>query len=197
MADIMPPPIHPSRFPVPEWGATFWSRVEVAGQCWLWTMPLRNGYGQFSRGYQDWGAAGAHRIAYLWVNGSIPRGLVLDHLCRIRHCVNPKHLEPVTNAENVVRGKSVAAAWAARTECAEGHALAPYVSGVPRRCTPCDNEKARARRFKQPSQSSNTGPCSSCGHVRHVRVNGLLHRHRKAAGDVCPGSGQPSAGVAG
>lgn len=74
--------------------------------CHVWTGPLTTGgYGRFS-----WTSPGgqrlhnAHRIAYHLHVGPIPGGLVIDHLCRTRNCVNPKHLEAVTQSENLRRG---------------------------------------------------------------------------------------------
>lgn len=73
--------------------------------CWLWLASLRaNGYGQVGRGGRGSGMELAHRAAYNLYVGPIPDGLVLDHLCRVRACVNPAHLEPVTNTENLRRG---------------------------------------------------------------------------------------------
>jgi hypothetical protein len=51
----------------------------------------------------------AHRFAYELLVGPIPEDLELDHLCRVRHCVNPAHLEPVTHLENILRGMRAAA----------------------------------------------------------------------------------------
>ena len=76
----------------------FWSKVEF-GEHWLWrgrTHPM-SGYGTYSRSQ-------AHRVAYEFCVGPIPDGLVIDHLCRIRHCVHPDHLEAVTHQENCRRG---------------------------------------------------------------------------------------------
>ncbi len=72
--------------------------------CWLWTMSLDGrGYGQmWDREKRT--RVTAHRFLYEHIVGPVPEGLDLDHLCRVRHCVNPAHLEPVTRAENVRRG---------------------------------------------------------------------------------------------
>jgi hypothetical protein len=87
--------------------------------CWLWTgYTLPTGYGQFfSKGLNKL----PHRIAYLAVHGSLPKELVLDHICRTRNCVNPAHLEPVTIGENVMRGETLAAQNAAKECCPYGH----------------------------------------------------------------------------
>lgn len=86
--------------------------------CWLWTAARnQNGYGRFWDGVR---LVQAHRWSYEYHVGAIPEGLQLDHLCRVRHCVNPEHLEPVTHAENGRRG--LAGAWqAAKTHCKNGH----------------------------------------------------------------------------
>lgn len=81
-------------------GGRFASKIEPQPDgCWLWTASCgRGGYGQVWHGGT---MARAHRVVYLLVTGSpIPDGLELDHLCRVRHCVNPEHLEPVTRQEN-------------------------------------------------------------------------------------------------
>jgi hypothetical protein len=62
-----------------------------------------------------------HRWTWEQANGPIPEGLVIDHLCRNRACCNPEHLEPVSPEENVKRGIGVAAKFAARTHCDNGH----------------------------------------------------------------------------
>lgn len=74
-----------------------------ANGCWLWSgCILKSSYSQVSRdGVREY----AHRWMYKRHKGEIPEGLDLDHLCRIRHCVNPDHLEPVTRTENAQRGQ--------------------------------------------------------------------------------------------
>lgn len=104
--------------------AVLGERTERTPTCWLWTGALnRGGYGLVSF---DSKRRMAHRVAYELVKGPIPKGLVLDHLCRVRNCVNPDHLEPVTNRENVLRGIGLSAIAARRNQCEKGHA---YVAG--------------------------------------------------------------------
>lgn len=96
-------------------------RVRVTDDCWLWTGTLNNGgYGMF---WFDGGTVTAHRWSYEHHKG--PLGdKVVDHLCRVRHCVNPEHLEAVTQQENQMRGPTTKAAMnAAKTHCPKGH---PY-----------------------------------------------------------------------
>lgn len=87
----------------------FQAKVSPAGDgCWLWTgARFFNGYGQFRGGGGGSARVRAHRWSYEYHVGPIPEGLQLDHLCRIRHCVNPAHLEPVTQAENNRRKPSL------------------------------------------------------------------------------------------
>lgn len=185
MADIVPPPIHPSRGPVPDWAEIFWDRVEISDPHWLWTGPTNHGYGTSSHAYREWGTSRVHRVSYLWVYGSIPEGLVLDHLCRVRHCVRPDHLEPVTNTENVHRQ------FAVKTHCLNGHPLGEYVPGVIRPCAPCQQERGLAAHYATPTNSPSAARCGGCGELRHLRVNGLMHKHKVFSGGTCPGSGQP------
>lgn len=94
--------------------ARFWMKVGRSGDCWEWSGADTTGYGHFRLpGRRD---VLAHRYAYEYLIGPIPGGLQLDHLCRNRRCVNPEHLEPVTQAENIRR--------AAKTHCVHGHELA-------------------------------------------------------------------------
>jgi hypothetical protein len=85
--------------------------------CWLWKGATReNGYGAVGLG------SCVHRIAYEWMVGPIPSGMDIDHLCRVRNCVNPFHLEPVTRSENVRRA-ALYGPFALRRYCRRGHAL--------------------------------------------------------------------------
>lgn len=81
----------------------FWTKVAITPSCWLWLAATnQNGYGTFSHESRP---CKAHRFAYELLVGPIPEGLVLDHLCRVRNCVNPSHLEPVTQVENLRRAR--------------------------------------------------------------------------------------------
>jgi len=84
--------------------------------------PSRQGYGRIS--VADCVQL-AHRVSYEAFVGPIPTGMVLDHLCRQRMCVNPGHLEPVTNRENIRRGKGFAGLNAQKTHCPHDHEYTP------------------------------------------------------------------------
>lgn len=89
--------------------------------CWLWMRFLeKGGYGLI---HSDHKAKRAHRVGYELYRGQIPQGLTLDHLCRVRCCVNPWHLEAVTIGQNVLRGAGFPAVNLRKTHCMHGHAL--------------------------------------------------------------------------
>jgi hypothetical protein len=82
----------------------------MSSGCWIWLGPVYpNGYGKMSRRIH--GTQLAHRAFYAEYRSHPPAGLDLDHLCRVRHCVNPWHLEPVSRSTNLRRGST------ARTTC--------------------------------------------------------------------------------
>ena len=101
----------------------FWAKVNKTDTCWLWTASTTNGYGKIHSGGRSRKMLLAHRVAYEMLVGPIPEGMHLDHLCRVILCVNPKHLEPVTLQENVLRGENFIAKRARQTECLRGHPL--------------------------------------------------------------------------
>lgn len=122
----------------------FWARIthDESG-CWLWdAADPSNGYGKFNL---HGSVRYAHRVSYELLVEPIPAGLVLDHLCRVRHCVNPAHLEPVTHRVNILRGTAPSAIKAHATTCDEGHPLPPREPGRKRVCRECRNAYRRKR----------------------------------------------------
>jgi hypothetical protein len=103
------------------------AKIEPDSQtgCWRWTANRdKDTYGLFKLGV----TRRAHRVSYEHFVGRIPAGLVLDHLCRVRSCVNPYHLQPVTTRENLEAPGSLAPMKlnAAKTHCSRGHELAEW-----------------------------------------------------------------------
>ncbi len=126
----------------------FWSKVNKTESCWLWTASINpEGYGKFWVAGK--GRLRAHRVAYELVVGPIPEGLQIDHLCRVRHCVNPSHLEPVTHRENLLRGIGIPAVNAKKTHCLRGHPFSGdnlYIEPKGgRRCRECRRAVDRRR----------------------------------------------------
>ena len=69
--------------------------------CWIWQMGLgAHGYAAIGIGQRALGTGVGHRVAYTLFKGPIPDGLTIDHLCNVRACLNPDHLEAVTQEEN-------------------------------------------------------------------------------------------------
>lgn len=126
----------------------FWRHVVKTDSCWLWTAFIKDGYGHFRVGGR--GAAmqiaAAHRFSYELLR-PIPDGLVLDHLCRNRACVNPDHLEPVTDLENRRRGLTPPDG----PQCINGHDYTPENTYRDprygkRQCRICRREASRRMR---------------------------------------------------
>jgi 5-methylcytosine-specific restriction endonuclease McrA len=129
----------------------FWSKVQVTSSCWLWTGSCNpSGYGILRTVRPDgrWTTIGAHRVSYQLAVGPIPVSLELDHLCKVRHCVNPAHLEAVSRQENMRRGHR-----ANQTHCKRGHPLAGdnlHITAretIQRRCRTC--QRARTRMYSK------------------------------------------------
>lgn len=144
----------------------FWAKVDKGGPfpdasdplvtapatpCWQWIAATHHGYGVLTPSELRRGKTSvAHRIAYMEDVGDIPVGLQIDHLCRNRACVNPEHLEPVTQKVNQHRGGGWAGRHVRTTHCPAGH---PYdekhtqVDKIGRRkCRECHRIRENARR---------------------------------------------------
>jgi hypothetical protein len=122
--------------------------------CWRWTGAAnrRTGYGKFSleKGRQVL----PHRFAYESLRSEIPAGLQIDHLCRVRLCVNPWHMEPVTARVNILRSDNPAAINARREACQKGHPFTEentyrVVGKSYRKCATCHKARARSYRVAQ------------------------------------------------
>ena len=96
----------------------YWVKVKKTDTCWLWIGARCLGYGVIRVGTKQ---VKAHRVFYEHLIGAVPTGLQLDHLCRVKNCVNPSHLEPVTPRVNTLRGVGPTAQNAKREQCLNGH----------------------------------------------------------------------------
>jgi hypothetical protein len=136
------------KFDDPRLPVSFWNKCEVGpGSCWLWTGFLdRLGYGcvRMLGSVQK-----AHRMSAIVEFGDIA-SLDVDHLCRVRRCVNPAHLEPVTHRVNVLRGVAPTAENARKTACKNGHAFSADNTydrpGGSRVCKQCVRDAGRRYR---------------------------------------------------
>lgn len=128
------------------------AKVEMVTEsgCWIFMGVLNDGYGYM-------GATGrtrrAHRISYELYRGLIPPGLDLDHLCRVRCCVNPWHLEPVTERENTLRSPiAVTAVHSRKTHCSKGHPFSGDNLHIRpnggRRCKTCARDEVVAKYWR-------------------------------------------------
>lgn len=125
----------------------WWSRVAISepDDCWLWKFSVgSHGYGQTWDGRT---VRVAHRVAWTLVNGPIPEGLTIDHLCRVTRCCNPSHMRVVTMQVN-----SAANSNARKTHCKWGHEFTAANTCRDRRghryCRRCRNEYSRLWRLR-------------------------------------------------
>jgi hypothetical protein len=108
-------PLAGSEMPTGSDSERFWMNVDRTSDCWVWTAgTYADGYGAAKDSRVPRGQSRAHRLAYEWIVGPIPEGLVIDHVCHNRRCVNPSHLRAVTREEN---GSKHALVFILCTEC--------------------------------------------------------------------------------
>lgn len=125
--------------------------------CWNWNGGLNGpaGYGSFRTGTVHAGlrTVTSHRFMYeIWYGRPVPDGLVLDHLCRNRRCLNPLHLEAVTQRVNILRGRGPTAHNALKTHCPAGHEYSvenTYIHRGMRYCRTCKRDRPRAKRAEE------------------------------------------------
>jgi len=142
-------------------------RVEKTDTCWLWSGKLSaEGYGRLGHGRKF---HPVHRWIYEQLVAPVPKHLHMDHLCRVRHCVNPEHMEPVTPGENVRRGVSPIAKNSNKTHCPNGHQLTKVAWANRRQCVTCQrrfgeaaNEKLRQRKKAEGTYRKKLGGETHC-----------------------------------
>ena len=178
----------------------FWAKVDKhgpvpaccpdLGPCWIWQgKPKREGYGEF---YYQGAPKYAHRLSYEWSVRPIPPGLHIDHLCRVRICVNPGHLEPVTTLENTTRGdgpRLTSERGRAKTHCKHGHEFTEantYWYQGRRMCKTCMSDRQKVAMERQKAERHARGlklptpqPVCGWGHPMvppNLRVNSAGRR---------------------
>jgi hypothetical protein len=137
------------KHPIDSMPQRFIDKVNLSDNCWLWTASTNNfGYGRYKvNGKMIF----SHRYSYEHFKGDIPKGLTIDHLCRVRNCVNPAHLEAVTHQENCKRG-NVGKNQSDKTHCPQGHeytAENTYIAQNSRKCRECQYSRNKANRLRK------------------------------------------------
>jgi hypothetical protein len=142
----------------------FWTKVDKngpipedrpeLGPCWVWRGSIRrDGYGTVHQSKPVRRMVSTHIYAYEVVNGPVPAGLQLDHLCRNPACCRPDHLEAVTPQVNVLRSNSLSAQRARQQFCKNGHEFTPENTRVSKRnqrtCRACDREEHRTAAYRE------------------------------------------------
>lgn len=115
---------------------------EPMSGCVLWLGSVDgSGYGHLRTGDGSRRVRHAHKVAWELVRGPVPPGLVIDHKCRVRSCINPEHMRAVTFSENVLCGDGPTARNARRTHCLNGHPFDVVRPSGVRACKRCHNAR--------------------------------------------------------
>ena len=148
--------------------------VDASGDCWEWTGRLTPaGYGDLPVKIDGkWCNRRAHRLVWVALVGPIQDGLTPDHLCRVRHCVNPDHLEWVTDRVNILRGYGISAGNARKTACKRGHSDWWIRSNGQRQCRQCKRMRDAERRSQRPGYGT-----SKNGPVANALKTACIHGH--------------------
>lgn len=123
--------------------------------CWIWKGYIdKDGYGTFSYRSKE---MRAHRWSYMHFVGSLDNNLTIDHICNVRACVNPKHLQQIPIKDNILRGSGPSARNAKKTHCRHGHAFADnnvVHDKKQRRCRECSRLSARKHYWKKKHENN-------------------------------------------
>jgi hypothetical protein len=123
--------------------------IRGPGGCWLWTGGKSDGYAMLR---VQGRMVRLHRTVYEQLVGPVPSGLEIDHLCRVRCCLNPEHMEPVAKRVNILRGEGACAVHARKVTCVRGHPLSgenlEIEGGKFRRCKQCRRD-GQMRRWRE------------------------------------------------
>jgi hypothetical protein len=171
-----------SGFPAKPPSERFHGKYEVDREsgCWLWTAYISNrGYGTIGLtvGPNKSKSIYAHRLSYEMHHGPIPDGLVVDHICNVRRCVNPEHLQLLTPLANIERSDHPIYERRRQNVCVRGHDLTDPVnvyirpSNGRRMCRACFRVRAleRARKQGVPERSAPQGCGTYSGYAAHYR----------------------------
>lgn len=134
--------------------------------CWRWLDSVSpNGYGRIGVEY-------AHRLAFEEFVGPIPDGMTIDHLCRVKTCCNPDHLEAVSLRENILRSEGPSAINARLTRCQRGHEftaentyIAPSGRRQCRACIRLRKQRAAGQAWDNEADEATDCACSVAGHA--------------------------------
>lgn len=126
------------------------SKIDVSIHgCWVWQGQITaKGYPRIQETKPKRHNIAVHRLSYQLFIGGLDKGLTIDHLCSNRACINPDHLEQVTQGVNTLRGRGYTAMKARQTTCIKGHELKTLTTTGHRYCLVCTNARNKIYRAK-------------------------------------------------